>query len=67
METVSGFRHFLTLPEGLIPKRVTAGHDGLLYILCDDARGGYATLRVSTGEDGKGHIEQMLRIEAHDG
>ena len=66
MQTVRGFRCFLTLPEGLIPKRLTGDPDGFLYAYCDDAAGGEATLKISTGEDRKGHIEQMLRIEAGD-
>ena len=64
MQTVRGFRHFLTLPEGLVCKRLTVGDDRLLYAYCDDAAGGEATLQISTGEDHKGRIEQMLRIEA---
>ena len=65
MRTVSGFRHFVTLPTGFAIKRMTAA-GGFLYVYCDDVAGGEATVKISTGEDGKGHIEQMLRIEAGD-
>ena len=65
MRTVSGFHHFITLPAGLAVKRMTAA-GGFLYAYCDDATGGEATVKIGTGEDGKGRIEQVLRIEAHD-
>ena len=64
MRTVSGFHHFLTLPAGLAVKRMTAA-GGFLYAYCDDAAGGEATVKIGTSEDGKGRIEQVLRIEAH--
>jgi hypothetical protein len=64
--TVSGFHHFVTLPAGLVCRWLTAGDDGFVYACCDDALGGTVTLKISTGEDGKGHIEQMSRIEAQD-
>ena len=64
MRTVSGFQHFLTFPPGLVCRRLTAGDDGFVYAYCDDALGSTVTVKISTGGDGKGRIEQMLRIEA---
>ncbi len=66
MRIVSGFQHFLTLPPGLVCRRLTAGDDGFVYAYCDDALGGAATVKIGIGGDGKGRIEQMLRIEAQD-
>lgn len=63
MRTVSGFQHYITLPAGLAIKRMTAA-GGFLYMYCDDVTGGEASMKISTGEDSKGHIEQMFRIEA---
>ena len=64
MQTVSGMRHFITLPEGLICKRLTVGDDGLVYAYCDDVAGGEATVQIRSDAQGRGHIEQVLRIEA---
>ena len=67
MNIVSGMRLFCTMPAGLGPiRRLTVDEDGFVYAYCHDRAGGEATLKISTGEDGKGHIEQMLRIEAQD-
>jgi len=67
MRTISGFQLFVSLPEDLAIKRLTVGDDGMLYALCGAAAGGEATVRVSTGDDGHGHIEQIVRIGAGDG
>jgi hypothetical protein len=62
MEDVSGIRHFVTLPEGLICKRLAVGDDGLVYAYCDDAAGGETSVQISSDTQGQGHIEQVLRI-----
>ena len=63
MRTVSGLHHFITLPDVRTIKRMTVAN-GFLYVYCDDAAGGEKTLKIRIDEDGKGHIEQMLRLGA---
>ncbi len=58
-----GFSHFLTLPPELTVKRMSAA-GGFLYCYCGHADGGEVSVKDGMGEDGKGHIEQMMRIEA---
>ncbi len=55
-----GLSHFLTLPDNLCCRRLTAGDDGFLYALCyDAARGAETSLKISIADNG-GHIEQLV-------